>query len=122
MVFGGSGFRQDVVVTLVTQLAILMLSTVSSAVVARWLGPEGRGLVSVALLIPSTLGVVLNGGIGIANVYHTGRRRFGVTTLARNSVLFAVLGSVAGFGIVGVIIGSGLLERAVAPGIPLHLV
>lgn len=113
-------FRRDVAWTLGVQLVILFLSTASAVVVARWLRPEGKGILALARLVPGMLGLFLKGGIGVANVYFIGSRRFTVRELTANSVLFAILGTVIATNLVGFMVVTGLLDQVV-PGVPLKL-
>src|SRR6267142_7178710 len=119
-IFSGSRFRRNVASILGVQLVTLVLSTASAAIVARWLGPEGKGALAVALLVPSMLALILNGGIGVANVYYTASRGFTVRALTANSVLFTVLGTITGVAIVGFMFFTNLLEQVV-PDVQLKL-
>lgn len=87
--------------TLLTTLAVTALGFASSVLTARLLGPEGRGLLSAALLITMLAGNAALCGLANSYIYHRGagrafdyRRLFGgsllfVTGLA---VLLALLG------------------------------
>ena len=91
------------------------------AIIARWLGPEGKGVISLALLVPGMLGLFLSGGIGVANVYCAGSRRLDVRTLTENSVTFAILGTILGTLVIGTLVATGWLSVLV-PGISLWLI
>ncbi len=99
----------------------LALLIATAAIIARWLGPEGKGLLALGLLVPNMLGILLNGGIGVANVYFVGSRRLDVPELTANSVGCALLATVLGVGIVGGLVATGWLEVLV-PGVPTWLV
>ncbi len=114
-------FKQNVGATVSTQLVGLILSITNAAIIARWLGPEGKGMLALALLVPGMLGLFLSGGIGVANVYFAGSRRLDVPTLTANSVGFAVIAVILGIGVVGGLVATGWLE-AVIPGVPIWLV
>ncbi len=60
--------------TLGTRLATFVLSVVTNVVLARALGPEGRGVYAVAVLIPGLISLLLGFGITPANVYHYSKR------------------------------------------------
>ncbi len=114
-------FKQNVGATVSAQLVGLILSITNAAIIARWLGPEGKGMLALALLVPGMLGLFLSGGIGVANVYFAGSRRLDVPTLTANSVGFAVIAVILGIGVVGGLVATGWLE-AVVPGVPIWLV
>lgn len=114
-------FKQQVGATLSAQLIGLVLSVANAAIIARWLGPEGKGMLAMILLVPGMLGLFLSGGIGVANVYFAGSGQLGVPSLTANSVGFAIVATILGFGVVGSLVMTGWLE-AVVPGIPIWLV
>ena len=113
-------FVRHVGATLVRQVIALAFALGHSAIVARWLGREGKGALTLALMLPGALGLFLSGGVGLANVYFAGSRRFPVSILTANSVGFAILASALSGVIVGVLAASGWLEKLM-PGVPLWL-
>ncbi|MDH4220172.1 MAG: oligosaccharide flippase family protein [Candidatus Aminicenantes bacterium] len=119
--FSDSHFTRQVGTTLITQMAGLCLTVITTAVIARWLGPEGKGIIELALLLPGMLSLFLSGGIGVANVYFAGTRRLGVPFLTENSVTFAIISAILGGLVVGVLIASGWLPVLV-PGINIWLI
>lgn len=114
-------FVRDVTRTFLVQVVSVCLAVAGSAIVARWLGPGGKGVVALALLLPAMLSLLLNAGIGVANVYFAGSRRLSVPKLTANSVAFALMGTIAGVAIVAVVVATGVLGRLV-PGVPARLV
>jgi O-antigen/teichoic acid export membrane protein len=60
--------------TLGTRIATFVLSVVTNVLLARALGPEGRGVYAVAVLIPGLVGLLLGFGISPANVYHYSKK------------------------------------------------
>src|SRR5438128_7353655 len=56
--------------TLAARVAAFFFSLVSNVILARALGPEGRGVYAVAVLIPALIGLFAQLGIGPANVYY----------------------------------------------------
>jgi O-antigen/teichoic acid export membrane protein len=114
------GFGGQVLSTVVAQGALLALSVASSAVLARWLGPAGKGVLALALLIPGMLALFLNCGVGVANVYFAGSRRLELSALAGNSLAFAGLGTAFGAAIFALLVLTGCMGRAV-PGVHPYL-
>lgn len=113
-------FVRQVSVTFLTQGATLLLSLGTTAILARWLGPEGKGIVSLALLVPGMLALFLNGGVGISNVYFAGSGRYDVPTLTANSSAFALLATGLGAILVGGLAATGWSDRLL-PGVALGL-
>jgi O-antigen/teichoic acid export membrane protein len=91
--------RQDTLRTLVFQCVMLASGLVTNVLVARTLGPTGKGLLS---FLGSALFVAISlGGIGLhaAAIHHLGRRRFSPNTIAATQILLAiVMGTVCAIG------------------------
>jgi len=112
-----SPFTRNVTSTFTVQILSLLLSTLNAAVIARLLGPSGKGILALTVLAPNVLALFLSAGISVANVYYTGQRRFDVATLSANSVAFALVATGLG-AVVGVVLyASGLLSKLL-PGVP----
>lgn len=110
-------FTRNVVSTFSVRLLVVVLGAGSSAITARWLGAEGKGLLQLCLLAPTMLGIFLGAGLSAANIHYLGSKRFDVPTLTANAMTFAILatllGVVAGFAL----IITGAIEF-VLPGVP----
>ena len=63
---------QNITETFGRQISAAALGLVTIAIIARVYGPEGNGILAVALLLPSMLSTFLNLGIAPANVYYLG--------------------------------------------------
>lgn len=102
--------RTDVFLTFGGRIALLILSAASTVVIARALGPAGRGGVAVALSL--TLLLVQLGSLGLvsANPYFIARDASRRSAIVTNSLwLAAALGAL--------LIGIGALIRVVTPGL-----
>ena len=64
---------------------------VVSVLIARHLGPEGKGIYSLLLLIPTLLVTFGNIGLGVANVYFFGKKGAKPEELASNSLWAAIV-------------------------------
>jgi O-antigen/teichoic acid export membrane protein len=114
-------FARQVGTTVLSQGLTLLLSLVTAAITARWLGPGGKGQLALALLIPGMLGLFLSFGINTANIYFTGSRRLPITALTANSVMFSLLGTLLGCLIVLLLVTCRLLP-VIVPGVPVGFV
>lgn len=103
--------------TLMAQFISLVALVCNGAITARWLGPEGKGIVTIVLILVPMLGLFLGGGMGMANVYFAGSRRIETKTLLGNTLVYT--GSSA---IVCILLVSGALLLGwvdqFLPGIP----
>ena len=83
-------FIKDTLITFSTQIITVILSIAAAIVIARVLGPEGKGAYALILLVPTLLALLGNLGIGIANVYFGGSQKHEWTKLASNSLVAAL--------------------------------
>lgn len=69
-------FTIDTSITFGTRVSQLALSIGTSIIVARVLGPQGKGNYSLAVLLPFLLIGFGNLGIGQASVFHTCKKAY----------------------------------------------
>jgi O-antigen/teichoic acid export membrane protein len=82
--------------TLMTTIAITAIGFITSVITARVLGPEGRGLLSGALLIATLAANVSLFGLANSFIYHKGAGRpFNYRVFMSASLIFIVMLSVA---------------------------
>ncbi|RKY59611.1 MAG: hypothetical protein DRP94_03110 [Candidatus Latescibacterota bacterium] len=110
-------FHVQVFVTFLAQGLNLLLRMASVAIVARWLGPEGKGVLVLALLVPGMLGLFLDMGVSVSNVYFAGSGKMEVRRLLASSIGLGLASTAFGLVLVAVCIRAGLLGRLV-PGVP----
>jgi len=84
-------FTKDTIFTLISNLLVFALSLATSIIIARSLGPEGKGIYSIAILLPATLFALMNMGIGPSLVYHIGQKRKEASALIGNSCIIELL-------------------------------
>ncbi|MCS7039076.1 MAG: oligosaccharide flippase family protein, partial [Caldilineales bacterium] len=84
-------FVHHVLTTFGTQWLVLGLALVNAAVVARELGPAGKGTVTLATLVTTSLVLFLGGGLNLANAYYAGSGRVEIPRLTANAVAVALL-------------------------------
>ncbi|MBN2186932.1 MAG: flippase [Dehalococcoidia bacterium] len=83
-------FIRDTAITFSAHIIAVILGIAAVIVIARVLGPEGKGAYSLIILVPALLALLGNLGIGIANVYFGGSRKHNWTELASNSLISAL--------------------------------
>ncbi|MFH1359469.1 MAG: flippase [Candidatus Omnitrophota bacterium] len=74
-----------------SQVAILIGGIIGSIILARSLGPTGRGIYALLILFPTVMSQLCNFGIGEANVYFVGKDNRNLNV----AVSISFLGSVA---------------------------
>ncbi len=73
-----------------SRMGVAALGMITGILLARGLGPHDRGLLALALLLPSTLMTLCKLGITQANVYCVRREGAPLAQVAANSLLLAV--------------------------------
>lgn len=110
------GFLGNVNLVVMTYVASAGLMFVVSVLVARALGPEGRGIYSLFLLSVSLAQAVLSLGVGVSAIYYIGKKTYTLRQIVSNSQ-FVVLASAVVSGLLVLlaapIIGGRLLDRDV---------
>ncbi len=83
-------FSKGIVITFFARIVSLILGVFSSVIIARRLGPEGKGIYMLAILLPSLIVAFANLGIGPATVYYVAKKRYSRPEVAGNNILFAL--------------------------------
>src|SRR3989304_9123311 len=82
-----------------TQIVLRAVTMVLSILLARTLGPAGKGAFSLIWLVPFMLALFGGLGIGTANVYLLGKRKYSIDAIANSSILLALISGGALIGI-----------------------
>lgn len=114
-------FRRQVAGTIAGKLVALGAATAQAVVTARFLGPEGRGVLTIVLLIGSTAALLLGSGINVSTVFHVASRRLRVMEALQLSVAFVMAVTVFAAMVAAPLLAGGVLE-ALFPGIPRPLI
>ncbi len=110
-------FSTGVGITSISQVINLSLGVFSSVILARVLGPEGRGIYGLAILLPSLIVTFGNLGIGSATVYYVASNEFSRQEILGTNVLLSILISGIGIG-VGIVIAL-VFQDPLFSGVPL---
>ncbi len=108
-------FIKNFIKSFLNKFFILFLSLIASVIVARALGPEGKGVFTIAISFSAFIIVLANLGMTDPICYYTSRDEFPKKIMFGNSVLFSLI---AGF--VSVVLGLVfilLFSGAFFPGI-----
>lgn len=109
-------FIRGTTITFSAGVLSLLVGVGTSVILARVLGPEGKGIYSLAMLLPSLIVTFGNLGIGPATVYYVARDEFRRQVILGNNVLLSL-----GIGITGILAGLVVIlffREAVVPGVP----
>lgn len=75
----------------VTRVLVLLFGFSVVAIVARILGPSGKGIYSLFIYMPMLIATFGNVGIGVSNVYFIGGSKYSLDRIILNSILFAII-------------------------------
>lgn len=109
-------FVRGTTVTFTTGVINLLIGVGTSVILARVLGPEGRGIYALAMLLPSLIMTFGNLGIGPATTYYVARGEFRWQEILGNNVLLSV-GVGAGGTLAGLVVAL-LFGKTIFPGLP----
>ena len=87
---------QDVFKVFSSNILTLGVSFISSVLVARNLGVQGKGLLTVLLVYPSLIMTLSQIGIRQAAVYEIGRKKFNYTNIVKNIATLFIIMSITG--------------------------
>lgn len=84
-------FTKDSIITFITEISIFLAGFLSTIILARVLGPSGKGIYALIFLIPSIMISLGNLGIGGANVYFTASKKYKVKDITSNSFILSLI-------------------------------
>lgn len=110
------GFRRRSLETFATLIVSTAVAAVYAVLIARSLGPSGKGVLSVLFLLPGVAALAAGGAFELANTYFGAARPDDRPRLAANSWLVAAVGGgLAGVLVVGVLAAIGTRFGATWP-------
>lgn len=98
-----NSISKNSVITFIFQLLIFTCSFASSVILARVLGPAGRGTYALIILVALAMQRIGSLGIEVSNIYFTGSKRYEIRKIVLNSLESCFL-----IGIVLIIIFAGV--------------
>jgi O-antigen/teichoic acid export membrane protein len=87
-------FSKNTAITFITQILNLVLGIMTSIIIARILGPEGKGIYTLAILLPWFVIVISNLGIGPATVFYMGKGKYSLRKILGSNLILANILSV----------------------------
>jgi len=81
---------QSIIITFSTRILTVILAIITQIIIARMLGPAGKGMYSLIILVPTLLINLGNLGIGISNTYFIGKKKYELNSVASNSLISAI--------------------------------
>jgi O-antigen/teichoic acid export membrane protein len=113
-------FARNASITFATRAALVLIGLAMSVVMARVLGPAGKGIFSLAVVASSMVFHATNLGAGAASGYYLGRKKTPIAELAGNLLSLSVVIGVAALAL-ALAFSSVLVSRFI-PSVPLWAV
>lgn len=82
-----AGFLKNVSVTFGANLVVLGGGLVGNIIFARGLGPHGKGVLTLSVLVPTTLAIFCSLGVDTANIFFIGQKKFPLVRVWTNSIV-----------------------------------
>jgi len=98
-----SKFTIDTSITFITRIVQLGLGIGTSVIIARVLGSQGKGIYSLAILLPSLLVMLGSLGIGQASVFYVGKKKYSPNKIFANNIILSFLLSIVCF-LIGLVV------------------
>jgi O-antigen/teichoic acid export membrane protein len=95
-----STLLKDIVSVFVTKVFVLFVGLISTVIVARALGAEGRGLLAAALIYPQLLIAITEGGMRQAAVFFLGQKKAPEKQILGALFGYIIFAGIGGMGLV----------------------
>ena len=112
---GSTRFSAGTGITVGAQTINLIVGIGTSVILARTLGPEGKGIYALAVLLSSLIVTFGNLGIGSATVYYVARGEFRRQEVLGNNILLSI--GIGGIGVVTGLIVVLFFRETIFPGV-----
>ncbi|OGZ17779.1 MAG: hypothetical protein A2V72_01925 [Candidatus Nealsonbacteria bacterium RBG_13_37_56] len=84
-----NNFTRNTLITFITKCLYLLTGVGITVFIARTLGVEGKGIYSLAVLLPTLLVVFANLGIGSASVYFTAKNKYPIKEIISSNIILS---------------------------------
>ncbi len=84
-------FVKNVFVSISTKIFLFLFGTVLNIIMARMLGPEGKGIYTLTLLVGSTLFMIGNLGLTSSVIYFTGKGKYELKIITSNVLTLGLI-------------------------------
>jgi len=111
----GTKFSVGTGITAGAQAISLIVGLGTSVILARVLGPEGRGIYALAMLLPSLIVTFGNLGIAPATVYYVAHGEFRRQEILGNNLLLSI--GIGGMGIIAGLVLVFFFREIIFPGV-----
>ena len=86
-----SNYIKNIILTFNRQLLTLIIGVFTSAIIARYLGIENRGIYALIVLLPTTLFTFLNFGINTSIIYFIGKKNDNIRNIITSVTFISIM-------------------------------
>jgi len=86
-----SSYIKNIILTFNRQVLSLILGIFTSAIIARYLGIENRGIYALIILLPTTLFTFLNLGINSSIIYFIGKKNNNIKEIIKSTNFISII-------------------------------
>jgi len=108
-------FARGTALTFTARILTLLLGIATSVLLARLLSPEGKGLYTLAALLPTLIVTFANLGIGPATVFYVAQGRYPPPVILGNNVIFTL--GISTIGVLGGLLVVLFFHETIFPGV-----
>lgn len=83
-------FTKNALITFATRVFTAVFGIIITIIIARALGPEGQGIYSLAILLPSTLFIFSLFGINTSAIFYIGKKKYSPQEVFGNNIFFTL--------------------------------
>lgn len=87
---------RDILAVFNTKIVVLVLTLISSVIIARALGADGRGLIALALIYPQLMLSIMEGGMRQSATYFLGKKLAGDNVILGILFVYIAIAGIAG--------------------------
>lgn len=81
-------FKRQVTITFVTRIVAFVLTLITNIIIARLLGPQGKGVYALVLLVLNLLFIFTNMGLAAPIIYYVSKRQFPLGDIVSSLISF----------------------------------
>lgn len=83
-------FTKNTIITFLSRTLALFMSLLVSIILARSLGPEGRGIYALVILLPGILLIFFDFGITPATAFYIGKKKYPLSQIFGNNIFLSI--------------------------------
>ncbi|RKY38920.1 MAG: hypothetical protein DRP72_00900 [Candidatus Omnitrophota bacterium] len=83
-------FSKDVSINFIVRFLTFVIVSITSIIIARVLGPKGKGIYSLVITVSTIVATLISMGINFSNIYFIGKKRYAVELIVSNAFFYSI--------------------------------